>query len=142
MSLDTLRAKAADILFTAMASSPYADVKVRTENRPFNQPNNEAWWSFYVKPYDAARAAIGTQAKFQKHMALLVVEVYVPENAGVKTFNEMMDFAGDVLEESNYTLSDGETVVTYTAKPKVNGLQYGAYSGTVMVHAMRRSCKA
>lgn len=141
MSLDTLRAKAADILFTKMASSPYVDIPVRVENQPFKQPANGPWWSFYVAPYDAARAAIGTEAKFQKHHAMLVVEVYVPENTGTKVLNEMLEFAGDALEESNYALSDGDTVVTYTAVAKFNGLQYGSFRGTTMVNAMRRSCK-
>lgn len=141
MSIDTLRSKAESVLFQKLASSPYAAVPVRVENLPFDQPNAAPWFSFYVHPVDAKRAAIGTEAKFQKHMTMLVVECYAPENTGTKTLNEMMEFAGDALEESNYSLSDGDTVVTYTAIPKINGLQYGFYRGTIMVLAMRRSCK-
>ena len=144
MSLDTFRAKAADIFLTKLAADTtgLSSLPVHIENQTFTPPVSGGYFYLYMVPYDGKRAAIGTTAKFQKIMEYIVVECFVPENSGTKNLNAMMDFAKDAFEESSFALVDGDTVFTYTAKPKVNGLQTGFYRGTVMVNAMRRTCKA
>ena len=141
MSLDTMREKVTSIFDTKLALTPFANIAVRYENHRFTQPTNADFLSIYIKLVDDKRAAIGTEAKFQTHTAFIVVECYAREGTGTKALNTYMDTIAAFFEEGNVPLSDGDVMITRTAKKATNGLQFGFYRGTVMIPVIRRSCK-
>lgn len=135
-----MRAKIVDMFQTAQATSAYVGESLRVPNQPFDTPNDSPYFAVYVTPVASSKASIGTAASFRKHMVLITVEVYVPENKGTKMMLDRMEWAANTLQEKAFSLADGESVSTSTASFKDNGLQYGVWRGTVIIKADRRVC--
>lgn len=132
MSMEAARSTMSDAFTTAWAAQ-YPSVPASYENRKFAQPQQEPWIDFNLVQVTRQRKNLGTTKRFVRTTAMVVLEIYVPEDSGTKSLYEMADYIGTALEDQNYAITGSQNITALTSTQRHDGKMDGFYRQTVMI---------
>lgn len=136
MALDELRAYVTDKVETYMGLN-YPLIPTAYENQSFSTPTSGAFVYTAVEEHDGRAASFGSTNKFSRNFDIIMIEVWVPENTGTKTANDMALALSRQFQEQSYCLASGDYVSFGTARIVTLGTHQGRFGKQVLINVKR-----